>query len=407
MRASAPSYIIFGLGLTLGVALPYSASAQAPAVEDPAPPSTRLMGPATRGAVIEQPAPPDAPTPVAQTPGQPTTDASAPPVTQVTGAPAGTTQVGAAPGATSSSSQAATAVYSSDKRSYTAGKFGLLLDGVQVGPVRSVEGGTASADVIEEPPGPEKVVMKHIGQPKYEPISISTTWDSKPLMDWIAASWKQNYQRKNGSVQDADYNNTVRREREFFNALLTEVTMPLLDGSSKDAAQIIVKIAPEYTRLKAGSGSIKSGFDLKQKKWTPANFKFEMTGLDGTKVNRIESFTVAQKTVADQIGEARDYLKEPGKLSFPNLTITLNESSSQTWWDWYTDFLIQGNNTEDKERNGSIVYLDPLQKEIGRVNLYNCGIFGLAPTPSQQGSEAIARVQASLYCERMELVTVK
>ncbi|HEY4648816.1 MAG TPA: hypothetical protein VIG95_06880, partial [Gemmatimonadales bacterium] len=62
-----------------------------------------------------------------------------------------------------------------------------------------------------------------------------------------------------------------------------------------------------------------------------------------------------------------------------------------------------GNNSNDKERNGSIVYLDPsLKVELGRLNLFNCGIVRLAPVKAQAGRESIQRVQAELYCERME-----
>ncbi|MFL5402468.1 MAG: phage tail protein [Gemmatimonadales bacterium] len=319
----------------------------------------------------------------------------------------GTTPIGGSPsGATTSSSQASTASYTSDKRGYTAAKYGLALDGVQVGFVKSVAGGPAPAVVIEETVGPGSEVKKHIGPPRYEDIAVNIGWDSKLLLDWAATSWKTGYQRKNGSVLEADYSSQIRNEREFFNALVSGVTMPTLDLSSKDAASIVVNFAPEYTRSKAASGLLKVP-DLKaQKRWLASTFRFEMSGLDGTKVNKIESFTVSQKVVNDEIGDARDAAKAPGKLNFPNLKVTLSESSSQGWWDWYNDFLIQGNNTEDKERNGSIVYLDPsLKVELGRINLYNCGIFGLAPKKMEAGADGIRRVEADLYCEKMELVT--
>jgi hypothetical protein len=67
--------------------------------------------------------------------------------------------------------------------------------------------------------------------------------------------------------------------------------------------------------------------------------------------------------------------------------------------------VVKGENGQDKERNGSIVYLSPnLATEYGRINLYNCGIVRLSPDKQVARSEAIRRLQAELYCERMQLV---
>jgi hypothetical protein len=186
-----------------------------------------------------------------------------------------------------------------------------------------------------------------------------------------------------------------------------ETTMPTLDAAGKDVARMTVKLSPEYTRAKAGSAvKAPAGNDPRsQKRWTPANFRFEMTGLNGTKVNKIDSFTVRQATAEHSVGEQRDYEKAPGKLEFPNLRITLAASSAQTWVDWHDDFVIKGNNGTAQERSGAIVYLDPSRTvELGRVNLSNCGIFRLGQQKVEAGRESIARMVADLYCERMDLV---
>lgn len=348
---------------------------------------------------------PAQPAPAAQVPSQPTAAAPPPadsaPVTALP-PPSGVTQLPPPSGTTASSSQAATA----DKRSYVVGRFGLALDGVQVGSVKSVAGGSATAVVVAENVGPDHVAKKHLGGVRYEDISVATGLDSKVLNDWIAATMKGNYQRKNGSVLEADFDYKVRGEREFYNALLSGITFPTLDASSKDAGFITVQIAPEYTRMKAGSGAtMNAAINNKQqpKKWLLSSFKFEMDGLDGSRVSRIESFTIGQQAVENPIGEMRDYEKAPAHLEFPNLKITLASSGVQTWAAWHDDFVIKGNATDDKEKNGAIVFLDnSLKSELGRVNLLNCGIFRLAPLKAEAGSENIQRTVAELYCERMD-----
>ncbi len=74
--------------------------------------------------------------------------------------------------------------------------------------------------------------------------------------------------------------------------------------------------------------------------------------------------------------------------------------------DWSDDFIAKGNNGDDREKNGAIVFLDAsLKNELGRINLFNCGIAGLSPEPQVANSEAIRRVTAEVYCEQMELVS--
>ena len=105
---------------------------------------------------------------------------------------------------------------------------------------------------------------------------------------------------------------------------------------------------------------------------------------------------------SDDIGDARDVLREPAKLEFPNLRITLAESSAKTWTDWFEDFVIKGNNDDSKEKSGAIVFLSPnRQSELGRITLHNLGIFALRERPAQ-ANDQVARLVAELYCERME-----
>jgi hypothetical protein len=279
-----------------------------------------------------------------------------------------------------------------------------MLDGFQV-MAPKVEGGGVSADVVTEKTGPDHISKKHLSGVRYEDISIDAGLDSKPLIDWIAASWKGNYQRKNGSVLSLDYNYTIRGEREFAEALIAETTIPALDGGSKEPGYINVKLAPEMIRAKAGSGAkAPAGIGSKQQKWARSNFTFEMAGLDGKRVARIEPFTVRQRPAENPVGEARDYEKAPSAIEFPNLKISLSQAGAESWTDWHDDFVVKGNNGEDKERNGAIVFRTPdYQGELGRINLFNCGIFRLAPEGQQAGRDAIARLTAELYCERMEL----
>jgi T4-like virus tail tube protein gp19 len=404
LRGLSAGFIISVALANLG--LTGSASAQLPTRSS----EPRLAVPRTELPVVQPPGQPTATTTAAEPASQPTaavppdtttSGSGSAPVTQVTGGASGVTTVGGGTPATSSSTYAATAT---SDRAYATGKSVLTLSGIQVATLNNVVGGTATSDVVLEKLGPDHVQKKHVSGVKYEDLSFAAGLDSKPLLDWVAASFAGQYTRKDGSILGLDYSNTVRSELTFFQALPTRLTIPTLDAAGKDAASLTVTLAPEYTRLTHGSGA-KGPLPKAQQRWSTSGFRFEMAGLDGSRVNRIESITIQQKVVDNAVGESRDYQKEPAALEYSNVKVSLSASSAQTWQDWYNDFLINGNNGDDKERDGAIVFLSQSLTELGRLNLYHCGIYRLAPKPQDSRSEAIARLTAELYCERMELVT--
>ena len=63
----------------------------------------------------------------------------------------------------------------------------------------------------------------------------------------------------------------------------------------------------------------------------------------------------------------------------------------------------RGTSDEGSEKSGALVLLDATLQEIGRVALAGLGIYRLAREKAEANAEAVARVVAELYCERMEL----
>ena len=290
-------------------------------------------------------------------------------------------------------------------RSYVAGNFQLVLDGVKTGFLKSLDGGAAVAEVVSEPVGSSHLSKKHLGQISYKPFVVQFGMSmTNDLYDWINASWTGKALSKDGAIILADQNLVAVGQREFSHALITETTIPALDGASKEPAYLTVTFAPEYTRNTKASGKVVGPAKAGQKLWLASNFRVTIDGLDCSKVSAVESFTVKQSVATEDVGNARDYLREPTKLEFPNLTISLLESSAQTWFDWFDDFAIKGNNDDAKEKNGSIALLSAnLADELMRIDLFNLGIFQIGSDKTEANSDRVATVSAGLYCERMEL----
>jgi hypothetical protein len=294
-----------------------------------------------------------------------------------------------------------------DARAYVAGNHLLQLDGVNVGFLRSVEGGDAYGEVVTESAGGTYFQKKHIGSVRYSDVEMELGWSlTKPIYEWIAASWEMNYARKDGKLVALDYNMTATSEREFFNALITETTIPACDAASKEPAYLTVRFQPEYTRSKKPSTRrfAATAFGKDARMWLPSNFRLEIPGLDCSKVSRVDSFTVKQPVQQEAIGDGRDYALEPGRIVFPDLKITLPERSVESWAAWHQDFVVNGRNDEGHEKGGRLVFLSADRKqELADVTFFNLGIYSLKKESDQAGADAIRRYTAALYCEKMEL----
>lgn len=296
-----------------------------------------------------------------------------------------------------------TASAADPRRSYVSGNLFLTINGNQCGFIKSVDGGGISAEVINEPSGPNYFTKKHIGQPKYDEFVMQVGFsNTKHLYDLISQTWKMARPRVNGSIISADYNLDAKSERQFTNALLTETTIPAMDGASKEPAYITLKFAPEFIRSVKASGKVTADYKMEQKIFLPSNFRLQIDGLDCSRVNKIESFTVKQGVAGKNIGSARDSQKEPGKLEFPNLKITMAEVAAQSFIDWHENFVIKGNNDASKEKKGSLTFLSPnRQTELAKIEFSNIGIFRIQPDKAQASTDQIKRLTVELYVEQM------
>jgi len=290
------------------------------------------------------------------------------------------------------------------QRSYTAGKYGIELDGQFAGWIESTEGGDATSDVVLEKVGPDNIQHKHLAGAKYEEITLNCGIGmSRGFYDWIKASFDKKFMRKNGAIIVSDYNFKPISRLQWTNGLITEVGFPACDAASKGNARMTVKILPEFTRMGAAAqGALPTPGQKVQKRLSPANFRLQIAGCPTAcaHVNKIEALTVKFAQIQNQEGRMRDYTAAPAHFDVPNLAITTAEAQAAEFYQWHQDFVIQGHNTRDKERGGTLEFLAPdLRESLFTLTFRGLGIFKLAPEKVEVGREAIGRVKAEMYCE--------
>jgi hypothetical protein len=226
------------------------------------------------------------------------------------------------------------------QRSYTAGRFALDIDGVNVGLVAGLDGGVAQGNVVVEDQLPGATVqLKHLSGVKYDDFTVQVgSAMGKPMYDWIKASFDKGYQRKNGALIAADFNYKEKSRHTMSQAFISEVTIPALDGASKEAGYLAVGVtAPKVTDA-AGSGAPVQA--AKQKAWLCSNFAFQLDGLDTSRVASIDSFTWKCSVAPDgsQV------------LDVSDIGVTFPKASLSSWQQWYQS-LASG---ADDERDGAL-----------------------------------------------------
>lgn len=223
----------------------------------------------------------------------------------------------------------------SDVRSYASGRFAFGIDGQFAGYIRSGQGGGLDVDGTRTIP--------------HEPLTVEVGMGmGRGLFEWIKASWDHGVTPRDLHIKAGDARHRVTTERRLDGALIRKVTVPALDGSSKEPGYFTIEIDPQTIRYAAPKGKIRAEEEPANKKWLPSNFRLEIDGLPCERVSKIDSFTWEQKVVRDEVGKFREPKTGP-KIS--DLTLTVGMADLDAWRRWKS--------TGGDEKNGSLTFLGP------------------------------------------------
>ncbi|HKA87952.1 MAG TPA: hypothetical protein VKE22_09815 [Haliangiales bacterium] len=295
-----------------------------------------------------------------------------------------------------------------DIRSATGGKFLLKLDKAgSCGILKSCTPGMYKANVVEIADATGHFTKKTIDAPTLGAFECEIGIQSagKPLQNWFNDAVNLKTSRSGGSLLRADFDNKIKSEITFTEALPTTITVPACDGSSKNNGLVKFSFQPEGCKTQMASGELDKGeVAAAQKQWMEQNFRFSIDGMaEGCKrVSKVDALTFKMETTWDLVGHRRQFDLVPSKMTFSNLKVTFSEVDAADWLKWYDDFIIAGKTAEDVgEKTASLEYLSPdLGKSLLTVNLHNCGLFSLSMAKDEkEGGKAVRSMVAEMYTE--------
>jgi hypothetical protein len=294
------------------------------------------------------------------------------------------------------------------KRAYVTSRCLLELEGQNCGWLRYAEGGTATAEIVEEPAGANGVARKGLGPVRYENLICFCGADlGQPFYDWLKTLFSRQPVRKSGAIV---YLNAAGREVSrliFTNALITEVGFPTLDVGWKQPAYLTIQLYPESTRLtREGAGRLFNVAAPQPPQWLASDFRLSLDGLAELPGARlwVEPVVVSLRAMPTLAGVRAAGDKEFATLGISDLVVTLPAAASQSLETWFEDFVLKGNNADEQEKNGTLELLSLDQREaLFTLTFEHLGIYRLEPFLFDAGSGPSQFLQARMYCENVRL----
>jgi hypothetical protein len=273
---------------------------------------------------------------------------------------------------------------------------------------RSVDGGGLTTDLQTYNPGQNLDLWKSVGRPKYGDITLQVGMGmSKAFYGWIASFFKRDIVRKTGAIVGADFNYRERTRRTFSDALISEVQIPTLDGTSKDAVMMTVKIVPESMEYKTITDGPKlSAHEDRHgnKRWHASTFRFNIDGL-GTafaRTTKIDQFSIKQQILEYQSGHRRTSTRIPGRIDIPTLNVYVPEVDAEKIVDQANARLITYQKPGAAGMTGTIELLSPSGQTLCTITLKGVDIVSAEPQKLDASAEAFALVKFQIQVEKME-----
>lgn len=264
------------------------------------------------------------------------------------------------------------------------GGAAVSIDGQPAGVVAQFSGLAMEADILanEASPAPLRVSLGP---------DMGAVWSS-----WLGATTAQGFVRRTLDVVAAD--NPTRRVT-LREAIITSVTVPKLDGSSKDAAYFDVEVSAE--RLSSGKKvAIDPAVAAPARAWSTANFRVEMGGLPCGRVASVDSFTWRQDVPRDPEGKFINPATPGGAMKRTTLRLSIDAADQAAWTAWQQQFLA-ASDKDAAEKSGTLRLSTADNAVQLAIQLIGVGFVKFSKPAAEANSEKVARFNVELYVEKM------
>jgi hypothetical protein len=277
--------------------------------------------------------------------------------------------------------------------------------------IKSLEGCRARGGVVAEPAqqgDPSPTRQKHLSTVDFVPCDVSLRLsDQAPALQWIKDMLAGQQQARNVTILIGTSTGKRATEIQVQDALLSRVRFPKFDGSVSNTVPIVTELTlvpEELERTDYGSNGPSMPNVQTAKSTTSSGFAFDLGISDTNYTQTVGPFEVTQEVTKQAAGEDTLFPQlQLGELSLGNLEVTQPSSHWQGFNSWFEDFVLDGDNDNSQEKNGSLAIRNPQNLAVlFTLNFDGVGIFDLDDIIAA-GETSILRRSYSLYIERATL----
>jgi hypothetical protein len=293
-----------------------------------------------------------------------------------------------------------------EMRNYATSNFVVDIAGQQIGQCFKFDPPKMTLDVAQLKAGSGNDTFNTVANLKYGEASMEVGASmGKGLSDWVQSAFNKQHIYKDGSCVIAGPDFKAQRRINWLQALVTEVGLPALDASSKDAAKFTIKFTPEVLRWeKAGGEVITAPPGTKVKPFVASNFRVEIGDLLCKNIVKVDAMSFKVKTTVDAVGERKENDLIPTAIEHPELKLTIQRKDEDAWATAFKKWAIDGQSHQEHELSGRIVYLaHDMSTELGELQIARIG-FKEMSFAAMERSDKGATFTVSMYIEDLKLV---
>lgn len=296
------------------------------------------------------------------------------------------------------------AAIAADTRSFTTARELLYLEGLPMGLLSGRDGGLPFVEVKSLRTGIEPV-KGVAGTVKYEPLILQFgAGMPNSLFQWIADSMQlQPSVKRSGFIAFVGIDGNEGGRLNFTNALISEVTLPALDGASKEAVAMTITLVPEFTQLfLSPTTAVKHTLTVgpKTKNWLGANYRMAIDKIDLKSLMAVDAQTTTIKIGSSQPGQDRLPISAPTGIENGNLVLTVREVDARQFLDWFNQLWGPNGNPNDPAllRTATLNLMSVDMKAVlGTVIFRDVGVARISPQRLESNADAIRKCKIELY----------
>lgn len=274
-------------------------------------------------------------------------------------------------------------------RAQTTGGYAVLIEGQAAGYFVDFQPAVAEATDAEA-----AVVDAGVTEDVAPAMHFKLGADMGPVWaDWLGSTSAHGFVLRDLDLVDAA---DPTHQLTMSNSLITAITVPKLDGSSKDAASFDVEFEAEEVRWSEGGGTV-SPAPGPGKQLQRANFSLELGGSLGPQITAIEGFTWKQAAPRDELGQFVAPAQPDAATAPTAITLTVDAAAVPAWSAWREQFAAAPVK-DAAEKAGTLRIFAADGVTHAAFALAGVGIVAIEPAVPEKP----ARFNVELYVEKMQ-----